>query len=42
VPEPSAGAGVRSLWGLIFACCLYSVDVKQNCEGSLSRDKFLF
>jgi hypothetical protein len=25
-----------------FMCCLYSVDVMQNCEGSLSRDKLLF
>jgi hypothetical protein len=32
----------RKLWGLFFVCCLYSVDVMQNCEGSLPRDKFLF
>jgi hypothetical protein len=32
----------RRLWGLFFVCCLYSVDVMQHCEGSLSRDKFLF
>jgi hypothetical protein len=35
-------APARRLWGLFFVCCLYSVDVMQNCEGSLSRDKFLF
>ena len=23
-------------WGLSFVCCLSSVDVMQNCEGSLS------
>jgi hypothetical protein len=27
--------------GVVFVCCLYSVDVMQNCEGSLSRNKFL-
>jgi hypothetical protein len=32
---------VRKLWGLFFVCCLYSADVIQNCEGSLSRDTFL-
>jgi hypothetical protein len=31
----------REVWGL-FLCCLYSVDMMQNCEGSLSRDNFLF
>jgi hypothetical protein len=31
----------REVWGLFFVRCLYSVDVK-ICEGSLSRDKFLF
>jgi hypothetical protein len=36
------GGAAASLWGLFFVCCLYSVDVMQNCEGSLSRDKFLF
>jgi hypothetical protein len=28
--------------GCFFVCCYYSVDVIQNCEGCLSRDKFLF
>jgi hypothetical protein len=37
-----ASGKVRRLWELFFVCCLYSVDVMQNCEGSLSRDKFLF
>jgi hypothetical protein len=34
-----AAVPVRSLLGVFFVCCLYSV--MQNCEGSLSRDKFL-
>jgi hypothetical protein len=28
---------VRRLWGLFFVCCLYSVDVMQNCETSGRR-----
>ena len=44
-PDPAfhdAQAQVRRLWGLFCVCCLDSVDLMQNCEGSLSRDKFLF
>jgi hypothetical protein len=32
----SPSVAVRRLRGLFFVCCLYSVDVMQNCEGSLS------
>jgi hypothetical protein len=32
----AASTARRRLWGLLFVCCLYSVDVMQNCEGSLS------
>ena len=35
-------ATARSLWGLIFVYCLYSVGAVQNREGGLSRDTFLF
>jgi hypothetical protein len=41
-PDSWLGWRVGRLWGLFFVCCLYSVDVMQNCEGSLSRDKCLF
>ena len=37
---PRSGAG--ELRRFFFVCCLYSVDAKKICKGSLSRDKFLF
>ena len=33
--------GAAGVGGLLL-CCLYSVGAMQHCEGSLSRDTFLF